>query len=101
MMQTMMTDGDRYPPAFAAALTAATAVIGPIIPPSIPVVLYALVSDASIGFLFLGGVIPGLLMGAAQVAPDRRRRPGGATSPSRRRCRCGSFPPSRSGPSRP
>jgi len=77
MMQTMMTDRDRYPPAFAAALTAATAVIGPIIPPSIPVVLYALVSDASIGFLFLGGVIPGILMGAVQagliVATARRR----------------------------
>jgi tripartite ATP-independent transporter DctM subunit len=63
MMQKMMTEGGRYPAGFAAALTAATAVIGPIIPPSIPVVLYALVSDASIGYLFLGGVIPGLLMG--------------------------------------
>ena len=53
---------------FAAALTAASAVIGPIIPPSIPMVVYALVSDASIGYLFIGGVIPGLLMGAAQMA---------------------------------
>ena len=64
MMQKMMTEGGRYPASFAAALTAATAVIGPIIPPSIPVVLYALVSDASIGYLFLGGMVPGLLMGA-------------------------------------
>jgi C4-dicarboxylate transporter, DctM subunit len=78
MMQKMMTEGDRYPASFAAALTAATAVIGPIIPPSIPVVLYALVSDASIGYLFLAGVIPGLIMGMAQggiiVATARQRR---------------------------
>ncbi|WP_306029503.1 TRAP transporter large permease [Stappia sp. MMSF_3263] len=67
MMQKMMTDGGRYPASFAAALTAATAVIGPIIPPSIPVVLYALVSDASIGYLFLAGMLPGLLMGLAQM----------------------------------
>ena len=64
MMQRMMTEGGKYPPAFAAALTAASAVIGPIIPPSIPVVVYALVSDASIGYLFLAGVTPGILMGA-------------------------------------
>ena len=68
MMQAMMTRDGRYPAAFAAALTAVSSVIGPIIPPSIPMVLYALVSDASIGFLFLGGVIPGLLMAASQMA---------------------------------
>ncbi|MBT9385321.1 TRAP transporter large permease [Pseudooceanicola sp. CBS1P-1] len=67
MMQRMMTEGGKYPPAFAAALTASTAVIGPIIPPSIPMVIYALVSDASIGYLFLAGVVPGLLMGLVQV----------------------------------
>ncbi len=77
MMQAMMTKDGKYPPAFAAALTAASSVIGPIIPPSIPMVLYALVSDASIGFLFLGGVIPGLLLGLSQmgiVAATARRR---------------------------
>ncbi len=68
MMQKMMTEGGRYPPAFAAALTASSAVIGPIIPPSIPMVVYALVSDASIGYLFLAGVIPGLIMGLAQMS---------------------------------
>ena len=68
MMQAMMTRDGRYPAAFAAALTAVSSVIGPIIPPSIPMVLYALVSDASIGFLFLGGVIPGLLMATSQMA---------------------------------
>lgn len=67
MMQAMMTKDGKYPASFAAALTAVSSVIGPIIPPSIPMVLYALVSDASIGFLFLGGVIPGLLMAAAQM----------------------------------
>jgi tripartite ATP-independent transporter DctM subunit len=67
MMQAMMTKDGKYPPAFAAALTAVTAIIGPIIPPSIPMVLYALVSDASIGYLFLGGVVPGLLMAVVQM----------------------------------
>jgi C4-dicarboxylate transporter, DctM subunit len=77
MMQAMMTKDGKYPASFAAALTAASSVIGPIIPPSIPMVLFALVSDASIGFLFLGGVIPGLLMAASQmaiVAAAARRR---------------------------
>ena len=68
MMQVMMTANGRYTASFAAALTAATAVIGPIIPPSIPVVIYALVSDASIGYLFLAGIVPGLLMGLMQMA---------------------------------
>jgi len=58
----MMTRDGRYTKSFAAALTASAAVIGPIIPPSIPMVLYALVSNASIGFLFLAGILPGLLM---------------------------------------
>jgi tripartite ATP-independent transporter DctM subunit len=68
IMQTLMTKDGKYTPSFAAALTAASSVIGPIIPPSIPLVLYALVSDTSIGYLFLGGVIPGLLIGAVQMA---------------------------------
>ena len=63
----IMTRNNRYPLSYAAAITAASAVIGPIIPPSIPMVLYALVSDTSVGYLFLGGVIPGLLMALAQM----------------------------------
>ena len=63
----MMTRNNRYPVSYAAAITAASAVIGPIIPPSIPMVLYALISDASVGYLFLGGIIPGLLMAIAQM----------------------------------
>lgn len=60
----MMTRDGKYSPSYAAAITAASATIGPIIPPSIPMVIYSLVSDASIGYLFLGGILPGLLMGA-------------------------------------
>src|SRR6266496_3536581 len=59
----MMTKNNRYPVTYAAAITASAAIIGPIIPPSIPMVLYALISDTSIGYLFLGGVIPGVLLG--------------------------------------
>lgn len=58
----MMLKTGHYTPGFAGAVVAASATIGPIIPPSIPMVLYALVSDTSIGYLFLGGVVPGLLM---------------------------------------
>jgi len=59
----MMTKSGHYTRGYAAAITAASATIGPIIPPSIPMVLYALVSNTSIGYLFLGGILPGLLMG--------------------------------------
>lgn len=59
----MMVKSGQYTRGYAAAITAASATIGPIIPPSIPMVLYALVSDASVGYLFLGGILPGLLMG--------------------------------------
>jgi tripartite ATP-independent transporter DctM subunit len=67
IMQSLMTRDGRYPASFAAALTAVSSVIGPIIPPSIPLVIYALVSDTSIGYLFLAGVIPGVLLGAVQM----------------------------------
>ncbi len=77
IMQTLMTRDGKYTASFAAALTAASAVIGPIIPPSIPLVLYALVSDTSIGFLFLAGVVPGILIGLVQmglIAATAKRR---------------------------
>lgn len=63
----MMTRDGRYTPSYAAAITAAAATIGPIIPPSIPMVLYALVSDTSIGYLFAAGIAPGLLMGVTLI----------------------------------
>ena len=59
----MMTKDGKYTASYAAAITAASATIGPIIPPSIPMVLYALVSDQSVGYLFAAGMAPGLLMG--------------------------------------
>ncbi len=75
---SMMVREGRYTRSYAAAITAASAVVGPIIPPSIPMVLFALVSDASIGYLFLGGAIPGLLMAAALMGVNtimaRRKR---------------------------
>lgn len=58
----MMTKDGQYTKSYAAAITAATATVGPIIPPSIPMVLYALVSDQSVGYLFAAGMAPGLLM---------------------------------------
>jgi tripartite ATP-independent transporter DctM subunit len=77
VMQSMMTRDGKYTGSYAAAVTAAASVLGPIIPPSIPMVVYALVSDASIGYLFLGGVLPGLLMALSQaliVGYTARRR---------------------------
>jgi len=62
VMISMMIKDNRYSPAFAAALTVAAATIGPIFPPSIPMVQYSLVSDVSIGYMFLGGIIPAFLM---------------------------------------
>ena len=77
LMQTLMTKDGKYPPAYAAALTTVSSVIGPIMPPSIPLVLYALVSDTSVGYLFLAGVVPGLLLGIVQmglIASTAKRR---------------------------
>ena len=61
----MMRKVGGYPAGFAVALTAAASCLGPIIPPSIPMVIYAILSGASVGALFLAGVIPGLLMAAS------------------------------------
>jgi tripartite ATP-independent transporter DctM subunit len=54
-----------YKPETAASITAAAATIGPIIPPSLPMVIYGVSADVSIGKLFIGGVVPGVLMGLA------------------------------------
>ena len=62
----MMKDAG-YKTSFAAALTATSAVQGPIIPPSIPFVLFASLTNTSIGALFLSGVFPGILIGLVQV----------------------------------
>ena len=65
LMIDMMTRENRYSRGVAGALTAASSTIGPIIPPSIPMVLYGMVSGTSIGYMFLGGLLPGLLMALA------------------------------------
>ncbi len=59
-IETMRRDG--YDDGFSCAITASSAVIGPTFPPSIPMLIYSLLSGASVGALFLGGVIPGVLL---------------------------------------
>lgn len=56
-----------YPKRFAAGITVASSTMGMIIPPSIPMVLYAIVAEESVGKLFLGGLIPGLMIGIFQL----------------------------------
>lgn len=54
-----------YDDGFACAITAASATIGPIFPPSIPMVIYSMLSGASVGALFMGGMVPGVLLSVA------------------------------------
>ena len=61
-------EDDGYDTTFSAAVTASSSVIGPIIPPSIPVVIYALVGSVSVGGLFLAGFVPGVLIGLGLIA---------------------------------
>ncbi|WP_339783428.1 TRAP transporter large permease [uncultured Marinobacter sp.] len=56
-------EDDGYPIGFSAAVTASSATIGPIIPPSIPAVIYGALANASIASIFLASIIPGLFMG--------------------------------------
>jgi tripartite ATP-independent transporter DctM subunit len=56
-----------YPTEFAVGVTAASATVGPIIPPSLPFVIYGMMAGVSIGQLFLAGVIPGFIMGATMM----------------------------------
>ena len=64
-----------YPAAFAAAATASSAVIAGLIPPSIPLILYAAVSNASIASLFLAGILPGLLLAGGMMLGLLLQRP--------------------------
>src|SRR3990170_2635478 len=68
MMEVEAMERAGYPRPFAAALSAATSTIGPIIPPSIPMVIYGSIAQVSVGALFLGGAVPGVLMGLAMMA---------------------------------
>lgn len=71
-----------YDDGFSCAITAASATIGPIFPPSIPMIMYSMLSGASIGALFLGGMVPGLLIALAlmiyiSIIAKRRKYPKG------------------------
>jgi tripartite ATP-independent transporter DctM subunit len=65
-IEAMRKEG--YPAKYAACITAVSSTIGPIVPPSIPFVLYGSLASVSVGTLFLAGVVPGLLMGIALMA---------------------------------
>jgi len=56
-----------YTPGFAAAITAASSTIGPVVPPSIPFVIYGSLANVSVGALFLAGIVPGILMGVSMM----------------------------------
>ena len=76
----MMVKDGRYPAAFAAATSAAAATLGPLVPPSIPMIFYALIANTSVGALFLAGVVPALgtalaLMASVAVIAHRRGFP--------------------------
>ena len=65
-MEAMKTNG--YDEEFSGAVTASSSVIGPIFPPSIPLIIYGSVASVSVDKLFMGGVIPGVLMGLLLMA---------------------------------
>ena len=62
IMEIREMERDGYDMPFSCALTAATSVVGPIFPPSIPLVVYALYAECSIGQLFMGGMIPAIMV---------------------------------------
>lgn len=76
-----------YDRKFSAAVTAASSTIGPVVPPSIPFVIYGGLTGVSVGSLFLAGILPGLLMGAllmvaVYIVSRRRRYPRHPTNPT-------------------
>jgi tripartite ATP-independent transporter DctM subunit len=74
-IRAMVREG--YTARYAATISAVSATIGPIIPPSIPFVIYASLSNTSVGALFLAGVVPGVLVGLGlivAIAIEARRR---------------------------
>lgn len=78
MIPAMKREG--YTAEFSAAVTAASSIVGPIIPPSITMIVYAYITGLSVGSLFLGGFLPGLLMGflllfVSAIISIRRRFP--------------------------
>jgi len=76
----MMMRDERYPRGFAAATSVASSTIGPLVPPSIPMIFYALIANASVGALFLAGLVPAALiaialMGAITIVARQRGFP--------------------------
>lgn len=67
VVEIKMMEDAGYDTRFAAAVTAASATIGPVIPPSIPFVVFGAITGVSVGKLFMGGLIPGVFMGIAMM----------------------------------
>ena len=82
MIPAMKREG--YKPAFAVAVTACAAMMAPIIPPSIIAVIYGSVTGVSIGRLFLGGVVPGVMAGLSMLVLVWWLAPGAGARPSAR-----------------
>ena len=62
LIRSMKKEG--YPGAFSAALVETASTLGPIVPPSIPMIIYAVIANVSVGAMFIAGIVPGLLMAA-------------------------------------
>jgi tripartite ATP-independent transporter DctM subunit len=82
----MMVRGDRYPRGFAAATSVVSATLGPLMPTSIPMIFYALIANASVGAMLLGGLVPAALLACAlmvtvSVVARRRGFPREARTP--------------------
>ena len=67
-VEIKMMEKDGYRKDFSAALTVSSAIQGPIIPPSIPLIVFAALTNTSVAALFLAGAVPGLMLGLAQMA---------------------------------
>jgi tripartite ATP-independent transporter DctM subunit len=68
MMEIRAMKQHGYDEGFSCAITAASATIGPVFPPSIPMIFYSMLSGASVGALFMGGMLPGVIVGLALMA---------------------------------
>lgn len=90
-----------YPGAFSAAVTAASSTVGPMIPPSVPMIIVGSLSGMSVGKLFLGGAIPGIAMGVAMMITTviLARKHGFPREPWQGCANCSPRSPGRSGPS--
>jgi C4-dicarboxylate transporter DctM subunit len=66
LIPSMVRSG--YSPGFSAAITATSATVGPIIPPSIPMIIFAMLANVSVGNLFLAGILPGIFLGLSLMA---------------------------------